>query len=344
MSTEPTTARNELDVEGEAALYRAFRKFWHPVAFASAVVDLPQRVTLLGEHVVVARLGGEVSAFPDLCLHRGSALSLGAVEGDCLRSAYHGWAYDASGRCVDVPARRELSSKINATLHRFPVAERAGLIWVSLDDAPLFGVPVFPELDDPEFRVLEGPPYDWATSAPRRMENFVDFSHFSFVHEGVLGSRDNPRVEDADVWRDGDVLRFERLVTEPGEAHKKTLLGIDAPTMEVLNEYHLTMPGTIHLKRTFPNGKRYILVMAACPIGPKSVRSFWFQGRDFALEAEHDAYLMDFEARILDQDKPIVESQRPEHLSRDLSVEMHVRGADSVSVAFRRWLVELSRA
>ena len=265
MSTE-TAARNELDVEGEAALYRAFRKFWHPVAYARTVVDRPQRVTLLGEYIVIARLAGEVRAFPDLCLHRGSALWLGTVEDDCLRCAYHGWAYDAEGRSVDVPARRELSGKINATLHRYRVAEAAGLIWVRLAKRRSSMRPPSPSSTIREFRVLEGPPYDWATSAPRRMENFVDFSHFSFVHEGVLGSRDNPRVEDTDVSREGGVLRFARWVSEPGEAHKKMLLGIEAETMSVLNEYNLTMPGTIHLKRTFPNGRRYILVMAACPM------------------------------------------------------------------------------
>ncbi len=342
MATE-VAARNELDVAGEAALYAAFRKFWHPVAYTSAVLDRPQRVRLLGEDLVIARLAGAVRAFPDLCLHRGSALSLGTIENDCLRCAYHGWAYDADGRCVDVPARRELSGRINAVLRSFPAAEQAGLVWVCLEESPLFDLPELPELDDADFRVLEGPTYDWATSAPRRMENFVDFSHFAFVHDKVLGSRDNPRVEDTEVWRDGAMLRFERVVSEPGETHKKELLGIEAGTMNVLNEYRLTMPGTIHLKRTFPNGRRYILMMAACPMGPRSVRSFWFQARDFAREPEHDAYLMDFEARILEQDKPIVESQRPEHLSRDLSVEMHVRGADSVSVEYRRWLVELSR-
>lgn len=346
MSDPHTLARNELDVEGEAALYRAFRKFWHPVAYSSALRDSPLRADLLGEQLVLARLDGRPHAFPDLCLHRGAALSLGSIEDGCLRCAYHGWAYNSDGQCVDVPARRELSGKINAKLHAYPVAEQGGLIWVSLADTPVLDLPEFPEFSDPDFRVLEGPSYDWATSAPRRVENFVDFSHFAFVHDGVLGSRDDPRVEDTEVRRDGSTLVFGRWMTEPdepGEAADPGLAGGQQPSTRVFNEYHLTMPGTVHLRRTFANGRRYVLVMAASPLGAKAVRSFWFQARDFSLEPEHDASFLDFEALVLQQDKPIVESQRPEHLSRDLSVEMHVRGADSVSVDYRRWLVELSR-
>lgn len=71
---------NPLDVAGEAALYRALRQFWHPVAWAEDVADRPVAARLLDEPIVLVRLDGEVRAFKDLCVHRGTALSLGWVE------------------------------------------------------------------------------------------------------------------------------------------------------------------------------------------------------------------------------------------------------------------------
>src|SRR5438552_13342617 len=69
----------QLDRTGEDALYRALRRHWHPVMFADELGEAPKAATLLDEAIVVVRMGGAVSAFRDLCVHRGTALSLGKV-------------------------------------------------------------------------------------------------------------------------------------------------------------------------------------------------------------------------------------------------------------------------
>src|SRR5262249_17568547 len=83
----------------------AMRWFWHPVMYASELTDAPRGAVLLGEPVVLVRLAGEVRCFADLCVHRGTALSLGWVEDGELRCAYHGWAYGPDGVCTKIPAR-----------------------------------------------------------------------------------------------------------------------------------------------------------------------------------------------------------------------------------------------
>lgn len=328
----------------ENPTYLALRDFWHPVAYSDELGEKPLQVTLMDERVVLARLGGELVALEDRCAHKGAALSLGAVVDCKLECPYHGWLYDADGACVKIPAREELTTVIKARVRKFSVTESAGIIWVCLGE-PKFDAPVFPELNDAEYRVLKGKPYDWKTSTPRRLENFVDFAHFAFVHDGTIGSRDNPRVEGVEVWREGNVLRFDRSgVKEPGVGLKKQLLGIDEEWIEPVNTYHVTMPHTVHLKRTFPNGKRYVLFMAASPVTATLTRSFWWQARDFGTDEQHDAFFMDFEAQVLDEDRDIIESQRP--IQMDLAgelakQEMPVRNADIVTVEYRRWLLEL---
>lgn len=69
----------------------ALRACWHPVTYADAVAA-PHATMLLGEPLVLWRdTRGSVRAFRDVCVHRGTALSLGRVEGDETVCAYHGW-------------------------------------------------------------------------------------------------------------------------------------------------------------------------------------------------------------------------------------------------------------
>ncbi len=170
----------------------ALRSFWHPVSWATDLGSEPQATTLLGERLVLWRdSSGTPRCFADLCAHRGTALSLGSVDGGCLVCPYHGWAFDSSGACVAIPqlpAGAPIPPRVRATAYR--CEEANGLIWVALDE-PAAPVPTFPEWGDPRYRHVMCKPYTWATSAPRMVENFTDFGHLGWLHDGLLGTRDS---------------------------------------------------------------------------------------------------------------------------------------------------------
>jgi vanillate O-demethylase monooxygenase subunit len=335
---------NELDEAGEARLNRALRHFWHPVILSSEVRDAPQRVVLFDELLVVARMGGNVRCFADLCAHRGAALSRGWLENDELRCAYHGWAYGPDGRCTAIPSRFGKVIPERARLRSFAAREAYGMVWVCLEPEPKFELPRCAYFDDPRYKVTMGPVYEWRSSAPRRVENFVDFAHFAWVHDGVLGSRNNPEVPEHEVWREGSELRFTRLVSEPVSGFTKVASNVVADGwVDVEYDYRLTLPLTVCFNRTSrPGGESYVLMMSASPTGPKLTRSFWMLCRNYALE-ENDEDFLAFERLVLEQDQRVVESQRPEMLPFDLSAELHIRGVDKVSVEYRRWLIELAK-
>ena len=71
---------------------------------------------------------GPVFALEDRCAHRQVPLSKGTVDGCTLRCCYHGWRYDASGRCIDVPYLGK--GKLPNGVRRYPCFERDGLIFV----------------------------------------------------------------------------------------------------------------------------------------------------------------------------------------------------------------------
>ena len=122
-----------LDVAGEARLHRALRRCWQPVCRVSELGEKPLAVTLLDEQLVVVRLGSETAAFPDLCVHRGTALSLGWVDDGsqpapdgsgtvgeaCLVCAYHGWSYDRRGVVRRIPAVHGRAIPNRARVARF---------------------------------------------------------------------------------------------------------------------------------------------------------------------------------------------------------------------------------
>ena len=87
----------------ESDIWPALRAYWHPVALSADLKDeKPLAVQLLNERLAVCRLKGQVKAYHDLCIHRGTPLSLGWVEGENLVCAYHGWAYNGDGTCVRI--------------------------------------------------------------------------------------------------------------------------------------------------------------------------------------------------------------------------------------------------
>jgi len=147
----------------------AQRACWHPVAFASEVTDRPVHTDLLGEPLVVWRgAGGAPRVMSDLCVHRGTALSLGWVQGDELVCAYHGWRYGADGRCVAIPQKQDPAVvPAKARVRSLRAQERYGLIWAALEQ-PRWPLPEVPELESSDWLIVAAGPYRWRCDAARR--------------------------------------------------------------------------------------------------------------------------------------------------------------------------------
>ena len=85
------------------------RGLWY-VALVGADVRPGRLVhkTLLGEPLLIGRgRDGRVFALRDICPHRGIPLHYGRFDGETIRCCYHGWRFDMSGTCVEIPSLRE---------------------------------------------------------------------------------------------------------------------------------------------------------------------------------------------------------------------------------------------
>lgn len=311
---------------------------WHPVALSSAVVDGPVPVRLLNEELVLWRDGqGQAKAFVDRCPHRGARFSLGRVNEGNLECAYHGWQFASSGQCVKVPAVPGFTPPAQHCVKSFSVQEAYGLIWVQLEkpEGVEVALPVFAAESDSRLRKVNCGPYDVAASAPRIIENFLDMSHFGFVHEGWLGSRDATEMSPYNVESTETGVKATncKAVQPLSNVHS-------TKPAEVHYTYEVTAPFTALLTKipedgTTKQGWREAIGLFICPITPETSR-VWFRLAVADFDSS-DEKLQSFQHTIFTQDQPVLESQLPKELPLDPRAELH-SSADRMSSAYRRYL------
>ena len=146
---------------------------WYPVAWSREVEPgQTYAARFAGEPIVLVRPRiGPVFALEDRCAHRQVPLSKGTVDGCTIRCCYHGWRYDASGACVDVPYLGK--AKLPNGVRRYPCFERDGLIFVWPGASPAAA---------PLARI--GAAADTAYRT-RRFGKHVA-CHYSFMHENLM--------------------------------------------------------------------------------------------------------------------------------------------------------------
>ena len=90
------------------AMGALFRRYWIPALLAQELPEndcAPVRVKLLSQHLLAFRdSSGRYGLIDEFCAHRGVSLWFGRNEAGGIRCAYHGWKYDVTGQCVEVPS------------------------------------------------------------------------------------------------------------------------------------------------------------------------------------------------------------------------------------------------
>ncbi|MHB1004954.1 MAG: Rieske 2Fe-2S domain-containing protein [Chloroflexota bacterium] len=185
---------------------------WYAILDSSEVKrGKPVGVVRMGERLVAWRDGrGQVQLLRDLCPHRGAALSLGKVHGDTVACPFHGFRFDAGGRCRLIPANGR-SAKVPEAFRvaAYTAREAHGLIWIwwGEQQAELPPLPFFENLDERfAYSTFRDP---WNVHYTRAIENQLDVVHLPFIHHNTIGRGgrqvvDGPRVEGDDrmlnVW------------------------------------------------------------------------------------------------------------------------------------------------
>ncbi len=174
------------------------RRYWWPVGFTQDVQKIPVPVRLLGEDLILFRDGAGKTALLDrACPHRLASLEHGRVEEAGIRCCYHGWLFDTTGQCLEMPAEPADSKlHLEVKVKSYRTQEMGGLVFAYLgpDPAPL--LPAYDLLvwEDADRTVSGGWEYcNWL----QRAENAVDVYHSMSLHAPVYPSMALKRPEAA---------------------------------------------------------------------------------------------------------------------------------------------------
>jgi 5,5'-dehydrodivanillate O-demethylase len=237
------------------------RRYWHPLATVPDLDEKPvRRVRIMGENLTLYRsTKGEYGLVGERCAHRQIDMEYGIPEENGLRCPYHGWLYDKTGQCVEMPyddrVQPEANLKEKVCITGYPVQELGGLIFAYIGPDP---VPLLPRWD-----VLAADGFDRAVQVHvlpcnwlQCMENTADPMHFEYLHAALgnytlakqnrppaMVQRDHVKLdfdrfkygmmkrrllegesEDCDDWTTGHPLLFPNILAQGG---------IDAPTLQI---------------------------------------------------------------------------------------------------------------
>jgi phenylpropionate dioxygenase-like ring-hydroxylating dioxygenase large terminal subunit len=145
-----------------------------------------QPLHYFGRELVLFRTqSGRPLLFDAYCPHLGAHLGHGGrVDGERLRCPFHAWAYDASGRCIDVPYAERIPAR--ARTRAWEVREHSGRIWAWHGEEgarPSFEVPEIPEELDAAWEPYKT--WEWSIQSclQELSENGADSAHFQAVHD-----------------------------------------------------------------------------------------------------------------------------------------------------------------
>jgi phenylpropionate dioxygenase-like ring-hydroxylating dioxygenase large terminal subunit len=319
----------------------ALRNSWFAVAASGDVVDAPVGVQVLGTPVVLYRSGdGEVVAVPDRCPHREAPLSGGTVVDGCLVCPYHGWTFGAGGSCVRVPsAPAEVPVPPRAHLRRYPSQERYGLIWICVGE-PVGSLPIVAEDIDPSFRRLNTPVEVWNTSVARMTDNFLDVSHFPYVHVGTFGRAQDTETPKFDVVDLGDGwtgYQYEVQANNDGGGAAASGQTNAVVHRSMSTGFHL--PFDVRSTIRYENGLDHVLLLISTPID--EVTSYFtfviWRNDDFSVPADD---IIAFDRAIGAEDKAMLEQiGGPMPLDPTALVST---AADRCGIEWRRRLIALT--
>ena len=235
------------------------REYWMPFGLSDELPEAdcpPVRVMLLCEELVAFRdSNGKVGLLDNNCPHRRASLFFGRNEECGLRCVYHGWKFDVSGDCVDMPSEpAESNFKDKVKIKSYPVEERGGIMWTYM--GPRKTTPGLPELPSNMIDDVVVSAYMRPCNWMQALEGDIDTVHTLYLHLGLTQFEDAPEGSWAWWHLQNRAPHYAAIDTDFG-----TMYGAYRPAMEGMNYwrfanflmpfYAMTPPGVLGLEHKF---------------------------------------------------------------------------------------------
>jgi len=210
---------------------KLLRRYWVPALLSDELPEpdcVPVEVRLLGEDLVAFRdTAGNVGLVDSCCPHRGSGMFYGRNEEGGLRCVYHGWKFDYTGQCTDMPSEPPTSVfKSKLKIPAYPTHESGGIVWTYMGPKDkMTGFRDFGTENLPKERIRANKQFETMTWM-QWMEGLMDTTHNSWLHD----------------WKGRRVLEDDGSDT-PGTYNSQLAMekfwGYDqAPDIRVVEDWH----------------------------------------------------------------------------------------------------------
>jgi renierapurpurin 18,18'-hydroxylase len=244
--------------------------YWYAVGWSESLKSGEVTAVMLWNQAIALyrTTDGQLHALEDACPHRGIALHKGQVQGCTLACAYHGWKFDGSGACVNIPYVPGDQKLPPAQARSYPVQEKYGVMWVFPGDAAL--AECIPLIDIPEFGQanLLMIPITGHFKAHFSIcnENAMDVFH-GFLHQELQG------------WFNPVLIHLKETEEAVQAAYQVSYKGQVAKFLGLSKDAHSVTTLPISIEYRYPNYFTSLegissLYLMRSPVGPQESRSF----------------------------------------------------------------------
>jgi phenylpropionate dioxygenase-like ring-hydroxylating dioxygenase large terminal subunit len=303
---------------------------WYVACESSELGEQPLPVRMLGCDFVLFRdHDGAAACLSAVCCHRGGDLSRGKRVDGCVQCPYHGWQFDAAGRCKRMPPLGDdVQPPKRARVDAYPVQERYGYVWAFLGDLPESGRPELPDFlseysDATAWRIVRLK-RDWNANWARVHENLLDTSHLYLVHS--FGRHLPSKMK---IWPTEKTALGGRVVqcfaskptaqstTEANRAQAAQTRPESVVTLE------FSIVGLMH-KNTQQMASGYDQVIWNCltPVDAGVTRNFGLHLRNSQLDPKHDEAMRRTILYGLKEDAAVVENLKPKWTPASTAAEL----------------------
>ena len=237
----------------------------NPYALARTILDLPL--------VLYRGADGVAFALLDRCAHRNAPLSLGSVDAaGHLACPYHGWRFDGSGACRDVPGLTAGSpASVGRRVPAFAAREQDGFVWVWAREGarPTADPPRIPHIDDAAYLTVIRE-YDVECTLHAALENALDVPHTAFVHRGDFRGKESRTIEAVRRRIPGGIE--VEYIGEPPLSGPTT--GADGRPIVSEHWDRFFLPGVAQVEYRTSSGRHLISTLPHTPVSDFRTR-FW---------------------------------------------------------------------
>ena len=349
MEAQREESRVTPDQHREESLGEAFdwQNCWYPVTFVEDLLpDSPTAFTLYDEPLVLFVDGSEtVVCLADRCAHRAARLSDGQIVDGRIECLYHGWQYDASGKCVRIPQLVDsLQIPPKACVRAYPVAVEQGMVWIWAGEperADASRIPLTDKLNRASVNSVDFQidlPYDQSYL----IENVIDIAHIHIAHDGIRGGGFRAAAKPLEF----DVL--ESSINGIRSGYKSIGLRENSVLKSALVEY--VAPNLVRFTSEYRDADLIAgLDLYSIPLGRSRCRLLYRKYSNFASWRERwkPRWLEHWtQCTILEQDMGVVIGQH-EHIERARGrlgdLWCPIRTSDRLVIEYRKWLDRFGR-